>query len=122
LTLGDTPAQSLSLILTGISWQKNSAKDIGYAHIEKLGGRRKKDNKVLAAYDNSGWQNQSFRSYADYMVTASFKEGIKDLLLLMAKCDGDLAIMCSEAVPWRCHRRLIAYYLVMAEGILFTTL
>jgi uncharacterized protein (DUF488 family) len=93
------------------------AKNIGYVHIEKLGGRRKDTSKALAGYDNSGWQNKSFRSYADYMSTASFKEGIKDLLLLVAKCDGDLAVMCSEAVPWRCHRRLIADYLVMAEGI-----
>jgi uncharacterized protein (DUF488 family) len=50
------------------------------------------------------------------MITISFKEGIKELLLLIAKCDGSLAIMCSEAVPWRCHRRLIVDYLVIIEG------
>jgi uncharacterized protein (DUF488 family) len=93
------------------------AKNIGYSHIEKLGGRRKGIAKASAAYDNSGWQNKSFRSYAEYMPTTSFKEGIKELLFLMAKRDGPLAIMCSEAVPWRCHRRLIADYLVMVEGI-----
>ncbi len=94
------------------------AKNIEYAHAERLGGRRRETAKSLASsYDNSGWENKSFRSYADYMATASFKEGIRELLLLMAKCDGHLAIMCSEAVPWRCHRRLIADYLVMVEGI-----
>jgi len=75
------------------------AKNIEYAHIERLGGRRRETAKSLAAsHDNSGWQNKSFRSYADYMATSSFKEGIMKLLLLMAKCDGHLAIMCSEAV------------------------
>jgi uncharacterized protein (DUF488 family) len=91
-------------------------KNIEYTHIEKLGGRRKEIAKALV-YDNSAWKNKSFRSYADYMVTISFKEGIKELLSLLAKCNGSLAIMCSEAVPWRCHRRLIADYLVMIEGI-----
>lgn len=91
-------------------------KNIEYYHIEKLGGRRKEIAKALV-YDNSAWKNKSFRSYADYMLTISFKEGIKELLSLIAKCDAFLAIMCSEAVPWRCHRRLIADYLVMIEGI-----
>ncbi len=91
-------------------------KNIAYRHIEKLGGRRKEIAGKLV-YDNSGWQNKSFRSYADYMVTISFNEGIKELLSLIAKCENTLAIMCSEAVPWRCHRRLIADYLVMIEGI-----
>ena len=49
--------------------------------------------------------------------TISFKQGIKESLSLIAKCDDSLAIMCSEAVPWRCHRRLIADYLVMIEYI-----
>ncbi len=91
-------------------------KNIEYKHIEKLGGRRKEIAKALV-YDNSAWKNKSFRSYADYMMTISFKEGIKELLSLIAKCDDSLAIMCSEAVPWSCHRRLIADYLVMIEGI-----
>jgi uncharacterized protein (DUF488 family) len=91
-------------------------KNIEYTHIEKLGGRRKEIDHI-SIYDNSGWQNKSFKSYADYMVTSSFREGIKELLLLLTKCDYSLAIMCSEAVPWRCHRRLIADYLVIIEGI-----
>ncbi|MDP8907174.1 MAG: DUF488 domain-containing protein, partial [Thermoproteota archaeon] len=92
-------------------------KDIRYAHIEKLGGRRKENAKASVTQDNIGWQNKSFRSYADYMVTISFKEGIQELLLQIEKCNGYLAIICSEAVPWRCHRRLISDYLVMVEGI-----
>ena len=93
------------------------AKDIRYEHIEKLGGRRKETAKASVAYDNSGWQNKSFRSYADYMATISFREGIQELLLHIEKCKGYLAIMCSEAVPWRCHRRLISDRLVMVEGV-----
>ncbi len=93
------------------------AKGIRYAHTEKLGWRRKETAKASGAHDNSGWQNKSFRSYADYMVTISFKEGIQELLLHIEKSNGYLAIMCSEAVPWRCHRRLISDYLVMVEGI-----
>ncbi len=92
-------------------------KNIEYGHIKKLGGRRKEIPKALVVYDNSGWQNKSFRYYTDYMITISFKEGINELLLLIAKCDGSLPLMCSEAVPWRCHRRLIADYLVMIDGI-----
>ncbi len=93
------------------------AKEITYTHIEKLGGRRKETAKASVTQDNSGWQNKSFRSYADYMSTLSFKEGIQELLLHIEKCSSYLAIMCSEAVPWRCHRRLISDYLVMVEGI-----
>ena len=59
---------------------------------------------------------QVLRTYADYMPTTPFKEGIKELIVLMAKLDDPLAIMCSEAVPWRCPRRLIADYLVMVGG------
>ena len=91
-------------------------KNIAYRHIEKLGGRRKEIAEALV-YNNSGWQNKSFKSYADYMVTISFKDGIIELLWYIAKCDDSLAIMCSEAVPWRCHRRLIADYLIMIEDI-----
>src|ERR671921_775813 len=55
------------------------SKNIRYAHIEKLGGRRKENAKASVTHDNSGWQNKSFRSYADYMETTSFKEGIQEL-------------------------------------------
>ena len=78
--------------------------NISYIHIEKLGGRRKQSR-----YDddnNSGWKNEGFRAYANYMATTSFREGISEVLLLMTNYN-NLVIMCSEAVPWRCHRRMI---------------
>ncbi|MFL6360243.1 MAG: DUF488 family protein [Nitrososphaeraceae archaeon] len=92
---------------------------VSYVHIEKLGGRRNmldanKDRR--SDNNNTGWKNKSFRAYADYMVTISFREGINELLSLIQKRP-NLAIMCSEAVPWRCHRRMVADYLVMVEGI-----
>jgi uncharacterized protein (DUF488 family) len=98
--------------------------NISYVHIEKLGGRRnnkKSDSKGNRSSDysdnqNNGWKNKSFRAYADYMATTSFKEGINELLSLMKKYY-NLAIMCAEAVPWRCHRRMIADYLIMVQGI-----
>jgi uncharacterized protein (DUF488 family) len=93
---------------------------ISYIHIEKLGGRRNKldikENSRNNDHNNNGWKNKSFRAYADYMATTSFKEGINELLSLMKKYS-NLAIMCAEAVPWRCHRRMIADYLMMVEGI-----
>ena len=93
-------------------------KSVSYVHIEKLGGRR---NKLDAKGDrhndnNTGWRNKSFRAYANYMATTSFREGMNELLLLMKKYSR-LAIMCAKAVPWLCHRRMIADYLVVVEGI-----
>ena len=92
--------------------------NVSYIHIEKLGGRRKQsDTKRSRYYDNnSGWKNEGFRAYADYMVTTSFLEGIREILSLMTNYN-NLAIMCAEAVPWRCHRRMIADYLTLVEGI-----
>jgi uncharacterized protein (DUF488 family) len=88
-----------------------------YIHIERLGGRRSKlDRKGDKHSDNTGWKNKSFRAYADYMATTSFREGINEILSLMKKYP-NLAIMCAEAVPWHCHRRMIADYLIMVEGI-----
>ena len=93
---------------------------ISYIHIEKLGGRRNKldinENSRNNDHNNAGCKNKSFRAYADYMATTSFKEGINELLSLMKKYS-NLAIMCAEAVPWRCHRRMIADYLIMVQGI-----
>ena len=82
-----------------------SSADILYVHIEKLGGRRKQNKDSV----NTIWKNKSFQAYADYMATAEFLEGI-DLLLEYAH-EKRVAIMCSEAVWWRCHRALIADYL-----------
>jgi uncharacterized protein (DUF488 family) len=73
---------------------------IEYRWMKDLGGLRhaKKDSI------NPGWRNTSFRGYADYMQTDAFDEALKDLL----KLDGATTVMmCSEAVPWRCHRSLI---------------
>ena len=53
-----------------------------------------------------GWRHESFRGYADYLATDAFKEALAELLAVAAK--GPTAIMCAEAVPWRCHRSLIA--------------
>jgi uncharacterized protein (DUF488 family) len=79
---------------------------IGYEHFPELGGRRKarKDSR------NTAWRNESFRGYADHMETAEFANGIARLHQ-MADRDGATAIMCAEAVWWKCHRSLIADYL-----------
>jgi uncharacterized protein (DUF488 family) len=92
--------------------------NVSYVHIEKLGGRRKRSDTKGSRYDdnNSGWKNNSFMAYANYMATTSFREGIHEILSLMTNYN-NLAIMCSEAVPWRCHRRMIADYLTMVEDI-----
>src|SRR2546430_3250492 len=84
---------------------------IRYEHFPELGGRRKAkpDSK------NTAWRNESFRGYADYMETKEFDKGVKRLLDLAADA-GPTAIMCAEAVWWRCHRSLISDYL-KARGI-----
>ena len=75
---------------------------IQYLHLPALGGLRKARRDSL----NTGWRNQSFRGYADYMQTPKFEEGLNELMKLASKKTA--AIMCAEAVPWRCHRSLIA--------------
>ena len=84
---------------------------IGYEHFADLGGRRKarKDSR------NTAWRNASFRGYADHMETAEFVSGIARLQE-MANSHGATAIMCAEAVWWKCHRSLIADYL-KADGV-----
>lgn len=86
---------------------------IRYAHVKKLGGLRhsKKDST------NLGWHNTSFRGFADYMATSEFAEGLADLM----KTAGarKTAIMCAEAVPWRCHRSLIGDALVKKGWIVW---
>lgn len=88
-----------------------SESGIHYEHFPELGGRRKPkpDSK------NTAWRNEMFRGYADYMQTEDFREGIARLLDL-ADGIGPIAIMCAEAVWWRCHRSLISDYL-KARGI-----
>ncbi|WP_019216598.1 DUF488 domain-containing protein [Legionella tunisiensis] len=76
--------------------------NIAYTHLSKLGGLRKGSPTSI----NTGWRNASFRSYADYMQTISFYEGLKELHDLIK--NNTVVIMCAEALPWRCHRSLIA--------------
>ena len=75
---------------------------IDYVWLKELGGLRhpKPDSQ------NKGWRNESFRGFADYMQTPDFEAGINELIKLAQ--DGPVVIMCAEAVPWRCHRSLIA--------------
>jgi uncharacterized protein (DUF488 family) len=83
---------------------------IGYTHLPELGGLRHAREDSI----NTGWRNLSFRGFADYMQTPEFEQGLEKLIQL---ADADpAAIMCAEAVPWRCHRSLIADALV-ARGI-----
>ena len=82
---------------------KSLAKEkIAYVHLPELGGLRRASKDSV----NLGWRNASFRGYADYMQTPDFAEGLKDLVRIARKKRS--AIMCAEAVPWRCHRSLIA--------------
>ena len=74
---------------------------VTYIHLRKLGGRR----HTTKASINLGWRNASFRGFADYMQTEEFSEGVAQLLKLARK--KPTAVMCAEAVPWRCHRSLI---------------
>lgn len=84
---------------------------IGYAHAPGLGGFR----RPAVDSPNAGWRNLSFRGYADYMRTPDFDAELANLQALMAGGER-IALMCAEAVPWRCHRSLIADALV-ARGI-----
>ena len=79
-----------------------SAEGIDFVHIHSLGGLRRahKDSP------NTGWRNGSFRGYADYMQTEAFLSGLETLIQLGRSKRS--AIMCAEAVPWRCHRSLVA--------------
>jgi len=88
-----------------------NARGIRYEHFPELGGRRKSKPDSR----NAAWRNASFRGYADYMETEEFRKGIERLLDL-AREAGPGAIMCAEAVWWRCHRSLVSDYL-KARGI-----
>ena len=81
---------------------------IDYQHFPELGGRR----RARPDSHNTAWRNESFRGYADYMETKEFGDGIARLL----EGIGPVAIMCAEAVWWRCHRALISDFL-KARGI-----
>lgn len=86
---------------------------IGYQHLRALGGRRHHP-KGAPPSTNAFWRVLAFRNYADYAETDAFRAGFEELLALAQ--DHRCAIMCAEAVWWRCHRRIIADYL-LAHGI-----
>jgi uncharacterized protein (DUF488 family) len=83
---------------------------IGYTPVAELGGRRSRQDFVPPEV-NGYWQNRSFHNYADFAMSAEFDVGLHRLLKLSkhSRC----ALMCAEAVWWRCHRRIIADYLLL---------
>ncbi len=82
---------------------------IQYQHLEKLGGLRHATKDSV----NLGWRNLSFRGFADYMSTPDFDEGLASLTRIAQT--KRTAIMCAEAVPWRCHRSLVADALTLQK-------
>jgi uncharacterized protein (DUF488 family) len=78
------------------------AEHLEYVHMQALGGlrRARKDSP------NTGWRNENFRGYADYMQTEAFQDALESLIHISRQ--KRVAIMCAEAVPWRCHRSLVA--------------
>jgi len=83
---------------------------VHYTHMPALGGLRRPRKDSM----NTGWRNASFRGYADYMQTREFEESLEQCIeLAKEEC---VALMCAEAVPWRCHRSLIADAL-LAHGV-----
>ena len=90
--------------------------EIGYEHIAELGGLRGKKRDVPADV-NAFWENQSFHNYADYAMSDEFRSGLARLRELGHGATS--AIMCAEAVWWRCHRRIITDYLITAGETVF---
>jgi len=86
---------------------------IGYRHLAALGGRRG-GRQIEGPSPNAFWQQEAFRNYADYALTPEFHAGLDELLDLARA--HTVAIMCAEAVWWRCHRRIVTDYL-LARGI-----
>ncbi|WP_457941211.1 DUF488 domain-containing protein [Mesorhizobium sp. 10J20-29] len=82
---------------------------IQYRHMPDLGGRRPKQSQVEPSV-NALWRVQSFHNYADYAMSPDFQRAFQSLLRLGS--EKSVAMMCSEAVWWRCHRRIIADYLL----------
>jgi uncharacterized protein (DUF488 family) len=90
--------------------------DIEYRHIAELGGLRPRQNQIPVS-TNAFWENQSFHNYADYAMSPEFHSGLAELRELgrATRC----AIMCAETLWWRCHRRIIADYLLAAGETVF---
>lgn len=87
--------------------QELAAAKIGYHHFPHLGGRR---TERLLDSPNVAWRVEAFNAYSDYMLTEAFQAALAELESVAAK--SPTAILCAEAVPWRCHRRLIADALI----------
>jgi uncharacterized protein (DUF488 family) len=87
------------------------ARGLRYVPLAKLGGLRRPSKQS----PNAAWRNLSFRGYADHMLTAEFESGLAELRDLATA--GVVAIMCAEAVPWRCHRSLVADALVARGAV-----
>ena len=88
------------------------AAGIGYEHAEGLTGRRRV-SKTVPFEVNAWWQNRSFHSYADHALSEEFADALTDLRRMVDK--QNVAVMCSEAVWWRCHRRIIADHLLAQD-------
>lgn len=86
-----------------------AAHGIGYRQLRSLGGRR----RARPDSPNTGWRNAGFRGYADHMQTDEFAAGMDELVAIAA--DAPTAIMCAEAVPWRCHRSMIGDALIVRD-------
>ncbi len=86
---------------------------IAYVHLGSLGGHRGKIESI-PTWVNAGWDRQPFHNYADYAETEPFQDGLRELLAMAAK--ETCAIMCAEALWWRCHRRIVADH-VLARGV-----
>lgn len=89
---------------------------IGYRHIAALGGLRGRPPGLEISI-NTLWRNKSFRNYADYALTPPFQEGLTELIAQGR--ERTCAIMCAEVLWWRCHRRIIADYLLVDGATLF---
>ena len=95
------------------------ARGIAYEHSASLGGLRRRDRDVPVDV-NAYWQNESFHNYADYAMSEGFRTGLAHLRDLGR--DRSCAIMCAETLWWRCHRRIIADYLLAAAEAVFHVL
>jgi len=91
--------------------QTLAAVPIGYVHLKNLGGRR----SPRPDSPHVGWRNEGFRGYADYMDTPVFQQALDEVIALAAT--ETVVLMCAEAVPWRCHRSLIADALMAVHGM-----
>ena len=94
-------------------------RQIGYRHIAALGGLRGRE-PALSVSPNTFWRNKSFRNYADYAMTPAFQAGLAELIELGKQ--RTCTVMCSEVLWWRCHRRIIADYLIADGAAVFHVL